>query len=127
MGAVPLQAANRSRLPKRDTWRTSPVIAAAVTGPAPDSPVRLVPAARTAAAAFVRVWRIRAPAPRRSSVSSAASSRRAASTAPAGVTQARTCPAWPAVISPATPPGSSSQGTWCSRQAIWVRARPGSR
>jgi hypothetical protein len=109
MGAVPLQAANRSRLPKRDTWRTSPMTVAAMTGPAPNSPVRLVPAARTAAAAFLRVSRIRVPAPRRSSVSSAASSQRAASAAPAGVLEARTRAAWPAVISPQTPPGTSPQ------------------
>src|SRR5580693_4942711 len=80
-----------------------------MTGPTPNSPVRLVPAARTAAAAFVRVSRIRVPAPRGSSVSSAASSQRAASTAPAGVTEARTRAAWPAVISPGTPPGTSPQ------------------
>jgi hypothetical protein len=83
MGAVPLQAANRSRLPERDTGRTSPVTAAAMTGPTPDSPVGLVPAAATAAAALVLVPRIRASTPRRSSVSSAASSQRAACTAPA--------------------------------------------
>src|SRR5215471_10571020 len=83
--------------------------AAARTGPTPNSPVRLVPAARTAAAAFLRVSRIRASTPRKSSVSSAASSQRAASAAPVGVTDARTCPAWPAVISPGTPPGSSPQ------------------
>jgi len=127
MGAVPLQAANRSRLPKRDTWRTSPMTAAAMTGPTPNSPVRQVPAARTAAAAFVLVWRIRASRPRRSSVSSAASSQRAAAAAPAGVTDSRSRAAWPAEISPGTPPGTSSHSTWCSRQATWVRIRPRSR
>jgi len=63
---------------------------AAMTGPAPNSPVRLVPAAATAAASFFLVWRIAAPAPRRSTVSSVASSQRAAATAPAGVIDART-------------------------------------
>src|SRR5215471_4719595 len=78
--------------------------AAAMTGPTPNSPVRLVPAAATAAAAFFLVSRMRASMPRRSSVSSAASSQRAASAAPAGVADARTRPAWPAVISPDTSP-----------------------
>ena len=101
--------------------------AAAMTGPTPNSPVRLVPAARTAAAAFFLVSRIRVSTARRSSVSSVASSQRAVSTAPAGVIDARICPAWPAVISPGTPPGTSSHSTWCSRQATWVRAWPRSR
>ena len=48
MGAVPLQAAKRSRLGNRDTSLTSPMTAAAMTGPTPDSVVRLVPAACTA-------------------------------------------------------------------------------
>jgi len=47
--------------------------------------------------------------------SSAASSQRAAATAPAAVIDARNCAAWPAVISPPTPPGISSHSTWCSR------------
>jgi hypothetical protein len=48
--------------------RTPPVTAAAVTGPAPDSPVRLVRAARTAMASFFLVPPVRVPVPRRSSV-----------------------------------------------------------
>ena len=83
--------------------------AAAATGPTPNSPVTLVPAAATATFSFFLVSRIRAPAPRRSSASSAASWQRAASTAPAGVIDARMRAAWPAVISPATPPGISPQ------------------
>ena len=59
--------------------------AAAMTGPTPNSPVRLVPAAATAAASFLRVSRIRASTPRRSSMKSAASSRRATATASCGV------------------------------------------
>src|SRR5215472_12581889 len=47
--------------------------AAAITRPTPNSPVRLVPAARAAAAIFLRVSRIAASTPRRSSVSLAAS------------------------------------------------------
>ena len=50
-----------------------------------------------------------------------------ACTASAGVIDARIRSAWPAVISPGTPPGISSHSTWCSRQATWVRARPRSR
>jgi hypothetical protein len=38
IGAVPLQAAKRSRLPKRDTSRTSPMTAAAMTGADPGQP-----------------------------------------------------------------------------------------
>src|SRR5215467_14580049 len=83
MGAVPLSAAKWSRPGKRDTWRTSPMTAAAMTGPTPNSLVRLVPAARTAVAAFFLVSRIWASTPRRSAVSSAASSQRASSTASA--------------------------------------------
>jgi len=36
MRAMPLYVANRSRLPKRDTWRTSPMTAATMTGPTPN-------------------------------------------------------------------------------------------
>src|SRR5205814_3341104 len=75
----------------------------------PNSLVRLVPAARTAAAVFFLVARIRASMPRRSSVSSAASSQRAAATASAGAIEARMRAAWPAVISVATPPQISPQ------------------
>jgi hypothetical protein len=53
IGAVPLQAAKWSRPGKRDTSRTSPMTAAAMTGPTPNSPVRLVPVAWTAAASFL--------------------------------------------------------------------------
>jgi hypothetical protein len=58
-GAVPLQAAKWSRLGNRNTWRTSPITVPAMTGPAPNRPVRLVPEARTAAASFLlasRSW-----------------------------------------------------------------------
>jgi hypothetical protein len=85
IGAVPLQAAKWSRPPKRDTSRTSPMTAAAMTGPTPNSPVRLVPAAWTATASFVRVSRSRASMRRRSSRNAAASSQRAAATASGGV------------------------------------------
>ena len=74
----------------------------------PEQPGQAGPGRPTAAAAFFLISRIRASAPCRSSVSSAASSQRAASIAPAGVIDARICPAWPAVISPGTPPGASS-------------------
>jgi hypothetical protein len=114
-------------LGKRDTWRTSPMTAAAMTGPTPNSPVRLVPAAATAVASLFLVSRIWVSMWRRSSVNSAASSRRAASTAPDGVIDAKSCVAWPAVICLKTPPGISSHSTACSRQATWVRARPRSR
>src|SRR5215471_8242730 len=79
-----------SRFGKRATCRTSPMAAAAITGPAPNSPVRLVPAARTAPASLVLVWRIATSTPRRSPVSSAASSQRAACTVSAGVIVSRT-------------------------------------
>jgi len=59
--------------------------AAAMTGPAPNSPIRLVPASWTAAVSFFLVSRIRASMPHRSSRNAAASSERAASTAPDGV------------------------------------------
>jgi hypothetical protein len=62
--------------------------------------------------------------PGRSSVSSAASSQRAASTALAEVIVSRTWAAWPAVISLDTPPEISSPSTGCSRQVTGVRARP---
>src|SRR5690349_20491371 len=52
-GAVPWPAAKWSRLPNRNTWRTPPITVPAVTGPAPKSPVRLVPEALTAAASFL--------------------------------------------------------------------------
>jgi hypothetical protein len=83
--------------------------AAAITGPAPKMPVRLVPAPRTAASIFLRVWRIWASMPRRPAACSAASSQRAAATAPAGVTDSRIRPAWPAVICFQAPPGISPQ------------------
>jgi hypothetical protein len=51
-GAVPLQAAKRSRLANRDTSATSPITVAAANGPTPKRSVRLVPDARTAAASF---------------------------------------------------------------------------
>jgi hypothetical protein len=54
-------------------------------GPAPDSPVRLVPVARTAVVSLLLVPRSWVPVRRRSSQNAAASSQRAASTAPAGV------------------------------------------
>jgi hypothetical protein len=52
-------------------------------------PARLLPVAWTAVASLVLVWRIRASMPRRSSANAAASSQRAASTAPAGVIASR--------------------------------------
>ncbi len=85
IGAVPVQAAKWSRPGKRDTSRTSPMMVAAMTGPAPDSPVRLVPDARTAMAGLFRVPRSCASMRRRSSGNARASSRRAVSTVPAGV------------------------------------------
>ena len=57
MGAVPLQAAKRSRFLKREASRTSPMTVAAMTGPTPNSPVRLVPEARTAVRGFFLVSR----------------------------------------------------------------------
>src|SRR5580704_2928960 len=98
-----------SRLGNRDTSRTSPMTAAAITGPAPKMPVRLVPAPRTAASILLRVWRIWASMPRRPAACSAASSQRAAATAPAGVTDSRIRPACPAVICFQAPPGISPQ------------------
>ncbi len=69
-------------------------MAAAMTGPTPNSPVRLVPAARTAAASFFLVSRIAASTPRRSSVNFAASSQRAAAAGrePAGISLAAQAP-----------------------------------
>jgi DNA-binding CsgD family transcriptional regulator len=54
-GGAVAGAATWSRCGKRDTWRTSPMTAAETTGPTPNSPITLVPAARTAAAAFFLV------------------------------------------------------------------------
>jgi hypothetical protein len=59
--------------------------AAAMTGPTPNSLVRLVPVAATAAAGFLRVSRIWASMRRRSSRNATASSQRATATASAGV------------------------------------------
>ena len=101
--------------------------AAAMTGPTPNNPVRLVPAAATAAASFFLVSRIRASMRRRSSSKSAASSQRATSTAPSGLIARRTRPARAVVITLGTPPGISSPSTACSRQTTWVRVRPRSR
>ena len=98
-----------------------------MTGPTPDNPVRLVPAAATAAASVERVWRIRASMPRRSSIKARASSQRAAATASGGVIEARSRAAWPAVMALDTPPGTSSHSTACSRHTTWVRVRPRSR
>ena len=67
-----------------DTSLTSPITAAAMTGPTPDSVVRLVPAACTAVVSVFLVARSCASMRRRSSMNAAASSQRAASTAPAG-------------------------------------------
>jgi hypothetical protein len=85
IGAVPLQDAKWSRFLKRDTSRTSPMTAAAMTGPTPNSPVRLVPDARTAASGFFLVSRSCPSMRRRSSMKAAARSRRAAATASGGV------------------------------------------
>ena len=101
--------------------------AAAITGPTPNSPVRLVPAAATAAASFFLVSRIRASMRRRSSTRSAASSQRAVSTALAGLSAFRTRPARAVVIALGIPPGISPHSTACSRPAAWVRVRPRSR
>ena len=61
------------------------MMVAAMTGPTPNSPVRLVPDARTAVASFFLVSRSWPSMRRRSSMKAIASSQRAASTAPAGV------------------------------------------
>ena len=61
------------------------MMVAAMTGPTPNSPVRLVPLARTAVASFFLESRSWPSIRRRSSMKAAASSQRAASTAPAGV------------------------------------------
>jgi hypothetical protein len=76
-GAVPFQAAKWSRLGNRNTWRASPVTVPAITGPAPNRPVRLVPEARTAAASFLWVSRSWAPGRRMPARNSAAGSQRA--------------------------------------------------
>ncbi len=54
---------------------------AAMPGQTPNTPVRLVPAARTATVSLALVSRICAPVPRRSAVNWTASSRRATATA----------------------------------------------
>jgi hypothetical protein len=78
IGAVPFQAA------KRETSRTSPITAAAITGPTPNNPVRLVPAARTATVSLFLVSRSWPSIRRRSSMKAAASSQRAVATGTAG-------------------------------------------
>ena len=98
-----------------------------MTGPTPNSPVRLVPVAWTATVSFFLVSRSWASMRRRSSRNAAASSQRAASTAPAGVIDSRSWAACAAVIALETPPGISSHSTACSRQTTWVRVRPRSR
>ena len=88
-GAVPWQAAKWSRPGNRNTRRTSPVTVPAMTGAAPDRPVRRAPGARAAAAGSLPVPRSRAsrrPMPVRNP---AASSQRARVTAPDGVTRPR--------------------------------------
>jgi hypothetical protein len=90
IGAVPLQAANRSRLANRVTSVTSPMTVPALTGPMPKTSVTEVPEALTAAASFFLVSRSWASRRRRSARNSAASSWRASSTAPDGVTCSRT-------------------------------------
>jgi hypothetical protein len=85
--------------------------AAAMTGPAPGRLVRLVPAAATAPAGFFLVSRSRASMRRRSPGKAAASSQRAVSTAPSGLSAFRTRPARAVVIALGTPPGISPPGT----------------
>jgi hypothetical protein len=89
IGAVPLQAAEQSRLANRDTSRTSPVTVAAMTGPTPDTLVTVLPQARIAAAGFFLVSRSRASRRRRPAVSPAASPARACCTAPPGPARSR--------------------------------------
>jgi hypothetical protein len=104
----------------RATVMTSPMIVAAITGPAPNTLVTVVPVALTAAASFFftsRRWPSRWRMP---SSSSAASSQRAWPAAPAGRIWARIFPARPAVICTGTPPGTSSHSTACSQQATWL-------
>ena len=100
---------------------------AAMTGPTPNSPVRLVPDARTAAASFFLVSRIWASMRRRSSRKLAASSQRAARTAPYGVIDSEQPGGLSCGDLLGTPPGTSSHSTACSRQTTWVRVRPRSR
>ena len=61
------------------------MMVAAMTGPTPNRPVRLVPDARTAVSSFFLVSRSWASVRRRSSMRAAASSQRAAATASGGV------------------------------------------
>jgi hypothetical protein len=72
-------------LAKQDTSRTSPMMTAAVTGPTPNRPVRLVPLALTAVSSFFLASRSCPSTHRRSSIRAAASSQRAAATASGGV------------------------------------------
>jgi hypothetical protein len=122
-----LEAAKWSRLGKRATVTTSPITVAAMTGPAPKTSVTLVPDALTAVASFFLTSRRRASRWRMSASSSAASSLRASAAGSAGVIWPRSLAAWPAVISSATPPGTRSQSTACSRQAAWLQTRERSR
>jgi hypothetical protein len=85
------------------------MIVAAITGPAPNTLVTVVQEALTAAASFFFTSRRWPSRWRKPANSSAASSQRAWPAAPAGRIWARIFPARPAVISPATPPGTSPQ------------------
>lgn len=91
---------------KADTSRTSPMTAAALTGPTPNGPVRLVPAAAMVTASFLRVSRIRVSMRRRSSSRAAASSQRAACTTPSGLIARRT----PGGASRSDHPGNTAGG-----------------
>jgi len=111
----------------RATVMTSPMTVAAMTGPAPDTSVRLVPDAVTAAASFFLTSAPLGVQVADAGHSSAARSQRAWATAPAGATCSRILAAWPAVISSGTPPGINSHSTGWSRQTTWLRVRERSR
>jgi hypothetical protein len=126
-GAVPFQAAKWSRLGNRNTWRASPVTVPAITGPAPNRPVRLVPEARTAAASFLWVSRSWAPGRRMPARNSAAGSQRALVAASDGLNLLEDVGGPAGADLPAHPAGHRSQSTACSRQAAWLRKRAKSR
>ena len=120
----PVVGGEVARPGNRDTSRTSPMTVAATTGPTPNSPVRLVPAAATTTASFFLASRSWASMRRRSSRKAAASSHRAAATASGRVIDPRMCAAWPAVIALEAPPGTSWHSTACSRQTTGCGSGP---
>ncbi len=126
-GAVPFQAAKWSRLGKRDTSRTAPMTVAAITGPTPNSPVKPVPAARTATVSFLLgVAHLRVDVPQIGhELGGELAARRGDRVRRGDRSQQLRGLACGQLL--ADPAGQQPHSTACSRHTSWVRNRPRSR